>query len=165
MFVPRSVTRPTSTKRPPASAVGKNQGAIAAKSATVVDLRAQTSTKQSDDVTSTLEQLNDVTDNTVDEEEVHVVVSYSKQQRWPGPEEPVCVVCGRYGAYIVDITEKDVCSLECKAKQLKMDGLSLPSQPVEVAVDKGGDSYGTILTEKQTLQWRAEVVSQFWVKN
>ena len=51
-----------------------------------------------------------------DEEEV---ISYSKNQRWPTPGEPVCVVCGRYGAYIVDQTDSDVCSLECKAKHLK----------------------------------------------
>ena len=53
------------------------------------------------------------------EEDDDPVVSYSQQQRWPKPGEPVCVVCGRYGAYIVDQTEKDVCSLECKAKHLR----------------------------------------------
>lgn len=51
-----------------------------------------------------------------DEEET---VSYSKNQRWPTPGEPVCVMCGRYGAYIVDQTDEDVCSLECKARHLK----------------------------------------------
>ena len=51
-----------------------------------------------------------------DEEET---VSYSKNQRWPTPGEPVCVICGRYGAYIVDQTDEDVCSLECKARHLK----------------------------------------------
>ncbi|XP_015423932.1 PREDICTED: probable ATP-dependent RNA helicase DDX59 [Myotis davidii] len=29
-----------------------------------------------------------------------------------------CVVCGRYGEYICDETDEDVCSLECKAKHL-----------------------------------------------
>jgi len=53
------------------------------------------------------------------EEEEEEIVSYSKKQRWPTPGEPVCVVCGRYGAYIVDQTDKDVCSLECKARHLK----------------------------------------------
>ena len=53
------------------------------------------------------------------EEDDDPVVSYSQQQRWPKPGEPVCVVCGRYGAYIVDQTDKDVCSLECKAKHLR----------------------------------------------
>lgn len=30
----------------------------------------------------------------------------------------MCVVCGRYGEYICDETDEDVCSLECKAKHL-----------------------------------------------
>jgi ATP-dependent RNA helicase DDX59 len=55
------------------------------------------------------------------------VLAYSKLQRWPEPEEPVCVVCGRYGAYIVDRTDKDVCSLECKARHLLKLGLPLTS--------------------------------------
>ncbi|XP_071794111.1 probable ATP-dependent RNA helicase DDX59 [Asterias amurensis] len=50
-----------------------------------------------------------------DEEEV---VSYSKNQRWPVDDEPVCVICGRYGAYICDQTEFDICSRECKARNL-----------------------------------------------
>lgn len=54
-----------------------------------------------------------------DEEDEEPVVSYSKQQRWPTKGEPVCVECGRYGAYIVDQTDQDVCSLECKARHLR----------------------------------------------
>ncbi|KAM6217911.1 putative ATP-dependent RNA helicase DDX59 isoform 2-T2 [Rhynchocyon petersi] len=46
------------------------------------------------------------------------VKSFSKMQRWAEPGEPVCVVCGRYGEYICDKTDEDVCSLECKAKHL-----------------------------------------------
>ncbi|XP_053247495.1 probable ATP-dependent RNA helicase DDX59 isoform X2 [Podarcis raffonei] len=46
------------------------------------------------------------------------IKSFSKMQRWPQPGEPVCVVCGRYGEYICDKTDEDVCSLECKAKHL-----------------------------------------------
>lgn len=53
-------------------------------------------------------------------EEEEETVSYSKNQRWPTPGEPVCVICGRYGAYIVDQTDKDVCSLECKARHLSL---------------------------------------------
>ncbi|CAH2311711.1 probable ATP-dependent RNA helicase DDX59 isoform X1 [Pelobates cultripes] len=44
------------------------------------------------------------------------IKSFSKSQRWPLSGEPVCVVCGRYGEYICDQTDHDVCSLECKAK-------------------------------------------------
>jgi ATP-dependent RNA helicase DDX59 len=39
----------------------------------------------------------------------------SEQQRPAEPGEPVCAVCGRYGEYICDATDDDVCSLECKA--------------------------------------------------
>ncbi|XP_011892140.1 PREDICTED: probable ATP-dependent RNA helicase DDX59 isoform X4 [Cercocebus atys] len=46
------------------------------------------------------------------------VKSFSKTQRWAESGEPVCVVCGRYGEYICDKTDEDVCSLECKAKHL-----------------------------------------------
>lgn len=53
-------------------------------------------------------------DNTSEEP----IKSYSKLQRWAEPGEPVCVVCGRYGEYICDKTDEDVCSLECKAKHL-----------------------------------------------
>ncbi|TFJ95559.1 zinc finger protein ZIC 4-like [Platysternon megacephalum] len=46
------------------------------------------------------------------------IKSFSKAQRWAEPGEPICVVCGRYGEYICDKTDEDVCSLECKAKHL-----------------------------------------------
>ena len=54
------------------------------------------------------------------EEEEAPVISFSKNQRWPveGSDEPVCVVCGRYGEYICSRTDADVCSLECKARNL-----------------------------------------------
>ena len=59
------------------------------------------------------------------------VLSFSKQQRWPGPGEPVCVVCGRYGAYIVDRTDDDICSLECKAKCLMKLGIHLATSDID----------------------------------
>ncbi|XP_036613992.1 probable ATP-dependent RNA helicase DDX59 [Trichosurus vulpecula] len=46
------------------------------------------------------------------------IKSFAKTQRLAEPGEPVCVVCGRYGEYICDKTDADVCSLECKAKHL-----------------------------------------------
>lgn len=46
------------------------------------------------------------------------IVYFSKNQRWPEVDEPACVVCGRYGEFICDLTEADVCSKECKAKNL-----------------------------------------------
>ncbi|KAJ0244690.1 DEAD-box ATP-dependent RNA helicase 41 [Hirschfeldia incana] len=38
----------------------------------------------------------------------------SKDQRPPIPGEPKCVICSRYGEYICDETNDDICSLECK---------------------------------------------------
>jgi len=38
----------------------------------------------------------------------------SRDQREALPGEPICVVCGRYGEYICDQTDSDICSLECK---------------------------------------------------
>ncbi|XP_052056734.1 probable ATP-dependent RNA helicase DDX59 [Apodemus sylvaticus] len=65
------------------------------------------------------------------------VKSFSKTQRWPEPGEPVCVVCGRYGEYICDETDEDVCSLECKAKHLlqvkEEEGSLKPSSPQRAA--------------------------------
>lgn len=46
------------------------------------------------------------------------VKEWSKDQREALPEEPKCVICGRYGEYICDETDDDVCSLECKQKLL-----------------------------------------------
>nr|XP_012568186.1 DEAD-box ATP-dependent RNA helicase 41-like [Cicer arietinum] len=42
----------------------------------------------------------------------------SKDQREALPGEPKCIVCGRYGEYICDETDDDVCSLECKQSVL-----------------------------------------------
>ncbi|XP_035662927.1 probable ATP-dependent RNA helicase DDX59 [Branchiostoma floridae] len=55
-----------------------------------------------------------------EEDEDEPIVSFSKNQRWPEEGEPACVMCGRYGEYICDQTDSDVCSLECKAKHLTL---------------------------------------------
>lgn len=59
------------------------------------------------------------------EEEEEPVKSFRKSQRWPEPGEPVCVMCGRYGEYICDSTDNDVCSLECKARHLAQMGVGI----------------------------------------
>uniref|UniRef100_A0A2P2L4B4 Uncharacterized protein LOC103337177 n=2 Tax=Rhizophora mucronata TaxID=61149 RepID=A0A2P2L4B4_RHIMU len=46
-------------------------------------------------------------------------VTIRSEQRYPLPGEPVCVVCGKYGEYICNETDDDICSLECKAKLLQ----------------------------------------------
>ncbi|KAI9208483.1 P-loop containing nucleoside triphosphate hydrolase protein [Polychytrium aggregatum] len=51
--------------------------------------------------------------------EIDPVALFSYQQPWPQPGDPLCCVCGRYGAYICDVTDHDVCSLECKAADLE----------------------------------------------
>ncbi|KAI8526303.1 hypothetical protein RHMOL_Rhmol13G0298000 [Rhododendron molle] len=40
-------------------------------------------------------------------------------QREALPGEPHCVICGRYGEYICDETDDDICSLECKQTLLR----------------------------------------------
>ncbi|CBI21239.3 unnamed protein product, partial [Vitis vinifera] len=42
-------------------------------------------------------------------------------QREALPGEPKCVICGRYGEYICDETDDDICSLECKQTLLCRD--------------------------------------------
>ncbi|WOL15306.1 DEAD-box ATP-dependent RNA helicase 41 [Canna indica] len=37
-----------------------------------------------------------------------------QEQREALPGEPRCVICGRYGEYICDQTDDDICSIECK---------------------------------------------------
>ncbi|CAG8732284.1 17107_t:CDS:2, partial [Dentiscutata heterogama] len=48
------------------------------------------------------------------EEVEEPIKEYSCQQREASTGEPACVVCGKYGEYICDETEHDVCSIECK---------------------------------------------------
>ncbi|XP_070765420.1 probable ATP-dependent RNA helicase DDX59 [Enoplosus armatus] len=88
--------------------------------------------------------------DTEDEEEEEPVKSFKKSQRWPEPGEPVCVMCGRYGEYICDSTDNDVCSLECKANHLAKMGMGTgpdvfnrkdktgDQRPQQPAVDTGG---------------------------
>ncbi|XP_056233564.1 probable ATP-dependent RNA helicase DDX59 [Seriola aureovittata] len=88
-----------------------------------------------------------------EEEEEEPVKSFKKSQRWPEPGEPVCVMCGRYGEYICDSTDNDVCSLECKANHLVQMGMGTGAdvfnrkdtngdgrtpQPPQSAIDGGG---------------------------
>lgn len=70
-----------------------------------------------------------------EDEDEEPVKSFKKYQRWPEPGEPVCVMCGRYGEYICDSTDNDVCSLECKANHLAQMGMET-SADVFVHKDK-----------------------------
>lgn len=73
-----------------------------------------------------------------DAEDEEPVKSFKKNQRWPEPGEPVCVMCGRYGEYICDSTDNDVCSLECKARHLLQMGMGTGAD-VFNRKDKAGD--------------------------
>ncbi|KAE9597696.1 putative RNA helicase transcription factor interactor and regulator CCHC(Zn) family [Lupinus albus] len=42
------------------------------------------------------------------------------EQRFPVSGEPVCLICGRYGEYICNETDDDVCSMECKRELLEI---------------------------------------------
>lgn len=101
----------------------------------------------SNDETSLSTCISTVHDNILPEDEgegddEEETVSYSKNQRWPIRGEPVCVICGRYGAYIVDETDKDVCSLECKARHVKV----VTRNKNEERFCKGIDSKNAIIT-------------------
>lgn len=37
------------------------------------------------------------------------IKQFSSDQRLALPDEPVCVVCGKYGEYINDETDQDIC--------------------------------------------------------
>ncbi|KDP41892.1 hypothetical protein JCGZ_26910 [Jatropha curcas] len=43
----------------------------------------------------------------------------AREQREALSGEPKCVICGRYGEYICDETDDDICSLECKQTLLR----------------------------------------------
>jgi ATP-dependent RNA helicase DDX59 len=68
------------------------------------------------DVISDCPTVSDVAVNV--EKIMEHVKQTSVEQRFPLDGEPVCVVCGRYGEYISDTTERDVCSIECKLKDI-----------------------------------------------
>ncbi|KAJ6705753.1 P-LOOP CONTAINING NUCLEOSIDE TRIPHOSPHATE HYDROLASES SUPERFAMILY PROTEIN ISOFORM 4 [Salix purpurea] len=46
-------------------------------------------------------------------------VKSRSEQRYPVPGEPVCLLCGKYGEYICNETDDDICSLECKVELLQ----------------------------------------------
>lgn len=50
-------------------------------------------------------------------------------QREALPGEPRCIICGRYGEYICDETDDDICSLECK--KILLDRVAKSQPPVQ----------------------------------
>ncbi|KAL0459297.1 UNVERIFIED_CONTAM: DEAD-box ATP-dependent RNA helicase 41 [Sesamum latifolium] len=66
-------------------------------------------------------------------------------QREALPGEPQCVICGRYGEYICDETDDDICSLECKRTLLsrvaKSQASSASAQPPTVKLPALDECY------------------------
>ncbi|XP_016382461.1 putative ATP-dependent RNA helicase DDX59 [Sinocyclocheilus rhinocerous] len=81
------------------------------------------------------------------DEEEEPVKSFKKNQRWPEPGEPVCVMCGRYGEYICDKTDNDVCSLECKASHLAKMCLDFGEKVFSIDLQEGPESSSAADTE------------------
>uniref|UniRef100_A0A8D3BID6 RNA helicase n=1 Tax=Scophthalmus maximus TaxID=52904 RepID=A0A8D3BID6_SCOMX len=92
-----------------------------------------------------------------EEEEEEPVKSFKKSQRWPEPGEPVCVMCGRYGEYICDSTDNDVCSLECKAKHLRPAGDTGAAGEGEAAYSYREDRFIAGLTDEQVQRIKQEL--------
>ncbi|KAF9613801.1 hypothetical protein IFM89_011970 [Coptis chinensis] len=95
-----------------------------------------------------------------------------KERCWDQREavlgEPVCVICGRYGEYICDETDDDVCSLECKQTVLsnlaKCRKPEKPAPPVRLPVTdecfyvRDGDKSGAQhLTSDQIALLRSKI--------
>lgn len=64
------------------------------------------------------------------EEETSDVIALSKDAPMAPILGPFCVICGKYGQYICDKTDEDVCSLECKQKAEARLAASQPSNAV-----------------------------------
>ncbi|XP_056092795.1 probable ATP-dependent RNA helicase DDX59 isoform X1 [Rhinichthys klamathensis goyatoka] len=130
MFMPRSLKlkrapeshqqNPKRSKTTPEDTVSTSPSDLDTVSTSPSDLDT-VSTSPSDlcppDETVNIET-EEESDQIESDEEEEPVKSFKKNQRWPEPGEPVCVMCGRYGEYICDKTDNDVCSLECKARHL-----------------------------------------------
>ncbi|CAA0833440.1 DEAD-box ATP-dependent RNA helicase 41 [Striga hermonthica] len=95
-------------------------------------------------------------------------------QREALPGEPICAVCGRYGEYICDETDDDVCSLECKktlltrlAKKSQPSSLKAPSVRLPakdecyyVREDSKSESRSMTDTQAQALREKLEISVQ-----
>ncbi|GAA0148760.1 RNA helicase [Lithospermum erythrorhizon] len=92
-------------------------------------------------------------------------------QREAEAGEPRCVICGRYGEYICDETDDDVCSLECKQilllriaksrpRVIGPPPVKLPASDECVYVRDGngnGESEGISSSKKESLRKRIEI--------
>ena len=90
--------------------------------------------KEKESIECEKEESIDCNENTesdaVTEEETSDVIALSKDAPMAPILGPFCVICGRYGQYICDKTDEDVCSLECKQKAEARLAASQPSNTV-----------------------------------
>lgn len=109
------------------------------------------------DTSSSSSTVDVVTTSSSDE-----IVELSRHQRWPLPSEPVCTVCGRYGEYIVDETDKDVCSIECKKHHLRQLPITMAATQRESSDQSNDDDHPkgvtTSITQEQALFLRSQVI-------
>ncbi|XAR54959.1 RNA helicase [Bertholletia excelsa] len=80
-------------------------------------------------------------------------VKNRSEQRFAVPGEPVCVVCGKYGEYVCDETDDDICSIDCKSELLEnlklskvvfsnqIQDESIPSTSFSQVIESGGDTW------------------------
>ncbi|CAG8761496.1 26554_t:CDS:2 [Gigaspora margarita] len=102
MFVPRSaIKRPSSTPVKTSKKV-KTTAQVVTSIERTEEPSTLNSVKVSNQVNSNVEEVEDP------------IKEYSYQQREASTGEPACVVCRKYGEYICDETDHDVCSIECK---------------------------------------------------
>ncbi|XP_050234596.1 DEAD-box ATP-dependent RNA helicase 41 [Mercurialis annua] len=94
----------------------------------------------------------------------------SIEQREALPDEPKCVVCGKYGEYICNETDDDICSFECK--QAILDNihkphkvsLCLPPPPIRLAATdecfyiREGHDHTELLRTKLEIHVKGELV-------
>ncbi|CAJ0837358.1 11165_t:CDS:2 [Entrophospora sp. SA101] len=103
MFIPRVI------KRPSAIPVNKN------KKAKIINTEKVNSSMPT---TATITITTRPSPKNTSEEEEEPVKEFSQQQRDALVDEPTCIICGKYGEYICDETDHDVCSNTIPAVQL-----------------------------------------------
>ncbi|XP_065882761.1 probable ATP-dependent RNA helicase DDX59 [Dysidea avara] len=98
---------------------------------------------------------NDYDDDDDDDDDDDAIVLLSRDQRGAEPGEPTCVMCGRYGAYICDATDKDVCSVQCKREHLArvQKVVNESSQPAKEIASQPNqlDAYEQLISDKTLL--------------
>ncbi|KAG2224852.1 hypothetical protein INT45_008034, partial [Circinella minor] len=79
--------------------------------------------------TSTIRNSHNQKEEEYHDDENEPIKQYSSEQRLiiPNSEEPSCIICGKYGEYINDDTDNDICSRECKAIDTDMNASSYVS--------------------------------------